>query len=84
MHEPSGVYVPHAKHTTGLARAQDPRFGARQEVPPMWRFHVNYNQAGAPSWWLYANNNEMVAWAGESFASLSNAHRAAPAFTAGA
>ena len=50
----------------------------------MWRFHVKYNQAGAASWWLYANNNEMVAWAGESFASLSNARRAATAFKAGA
>lgn len=50
----------------------------------MWRFHVDYDRAGAATWWLYAENNEMVAWAGESFASLSNARRAASAFKAGA
>lgn len=50
----------------------------------MWRFQVNYNRAGAATWWLYATNNEMVAWAGETFASLSNARRAASAFKAGA
>ncbi|MFN8046586.1 MAG: hypothetical protein U0Q08_11160 [Dermatophilaceae bacterium] len=50
----------------------------------MWRFHVDYNRAGAATWWLYGNNNEMVAWAGESFASLANARRAASAFKAGA
>lgn len=50
----------------------------------MWRFRVNYNTAGAATWWLYAGNNEMVAWAGETFASLSNARRAASAFKAGA
>ena len=50
----------------------------------MWRFHVDYNRAGAATWWLYAGNNEMVAWAGESFASLSNARRAATGFKTGA
>jgi uncharacterized protein YegP (UPF0339 family) len=50
----------------------------------MWRFDVGNNKAGDPSWWLYAGNNEMVAWAGESFASLYNAQRAAAAFKAGA
>lgn len=50
----------------------------------MWRFHVDYNKAGAATWWLHASNNELVAWAGESFASLSNAHRAAAAFKGGA
>lgn len=50
----------------------------------MWRFVVSNNQAGSPSWWLYAANNEMVAWAGETFASTSNASRAASAFKAGA
>src|SRR5690242_3457690 len=42
------------------------------------------NTAGQPSWWLYAANNEMVAWAGETFASRHNAQRAAAAFKAGA
>ena len=50
----------------------------------MWRFHVGDNTAGRPSWWLYAANNEMVAWAGETFASRHNAQRAATAFKAGA
>ncbi|NYD57047.1 uncharacterized protein YegP (UPF0339 family) [Nocardioides marinisabuli] len=49
----------------------------------MWRFHVGDNTAGKPSWWLYASNNEMVAWAGESFDSRYNAQRAAAAFKAG-
>lgn len=50
----------------------------------MWRFVVTNNTAGQPSWWLYAGNNEKVAWAGESFASLHNARRAAAAFRSGA
>ncbi|GAA0988326.1 hypothetical protein ENKNEFLB_00020 [Nocardioides aquaticus] len=50
----------------------------------MWRFVVANNQAGNPTWWLYAGNNEMVAWAGETFASTSNASRAASAFKQGA
>lgn len=50
----------------------------------MLRFSINYNQAGHATWWLYAANNELVAWAGESFSSLSNAQRAATAFKAGA
>jgi uncharacterized protein YegP (UPF0339 family) len=48
------------------------------------RFEVGNNRGGKPSWWLYANNNELVAWAGETFASLYNAHRAAAAFKAAA
>lgn len=48
------------------------------------RFQVANNTAGKPSWWLYGSNGEMVAWAGETFASLSNASRAASAFKAGA
>jgi len=44
------------------------------------RFEVANDKAGKPSWWLYANNNELVAWAGETFASLYNAERAAGAF----
>lgn len=50
----------------------------------MWRFYVGNDRGGRPSWWLYAGNNELVAWAGESFASRSNAERAAAAFKAGA
>lgn len=47
-------------------------------------FSVGNNKAGKPSWWLYGNNNEMVAWAGETFDSQSNAQRAASDFKAGA
>ncbi|NUU19057.1 DUF1508 domain-containing protein [Cellulomonas humilata] len=47
-------------------------------------FSVGKNTAGQDSWWLYANNNEMVAWAGETFASAYNAQRAAAAFKAAA
>lgn len=48
------------------------------------RFSVGNNTAGKPSWWLYGGNNKKVAWAGETFASPSNATRAAKAFKAGA
>lgn len=48
------------------------------------RFSVGNNTAGQPSWWLYANNNEMVAWAGETFSSTYNARRAAASFKVGA
>lgn len=48
------------------------------------RFHVKYDRAGQASWWLYAANNELVAWAGETFWSLANAKRAATSFKAGA
>jgi uncharacterized protein len=47
------------------------------------RFRVANDRAGEPTWWLYGDNRELVAWAGESFASGSNATRAA-AFKAGA
>ncbi|HEX5376590.1 MAG TPA: DUF1508 domain-containing protein [Solirubrobacterales bacterium] len=47
-------------------------------------FSVGNNKAGEPSWWLYGDNHEMVAWAGEAFASQSNAQRAASDFKAGA
>lgn len=51
----------------------------------MWNYRIANNQGGQPSWWLYSNvNHEMVAWAGESFASLYNAKRAAESFKAGA
>lgn len=48
------------------------------------RFTVNNTTSGEPSWWLYGDNNEMVAWAGETFANRSNAQRAAESFKAGA
>lgn len=41
-------------------------------------------KGGAYSWWLYASNREQVAWAGETFASESNANGAATSFKAGA
>jgi uncharacterized protein YegP (UPF0339 family) len=47
-------------------------------------FNVGNNTAGRPSWWLYGDNNKMVAWAGESFASMSNADRACRDFKSGA
>lgn len=48
------------------------------------RFSVGPTQNGQWSWWLYAANNEMVAWAGESFVSAPNAQRAATSFRVGA
>lgn len=45
---------------------------------------VGNTSSGHASWWLYANNNKMVAWAGEEFASRWNAERAARAFKSGA
>jgi len=50
----------------------------------MWQFKVGYDTGGKASWWLYATNGKMVAWAGESFASLANAQRAANGFRLGA
>lgn len=50
----------------------------------MWRFEVANDQGGKACWWLYSGNNELVAWSGQSFASLSNAQRAATEFKAGA
>jgi len=49
------------------------------------RFSVGKTEGGnQPSWWLYGANGEQVAWAGETFASESNARRAAIAFRDGA
>jgi uncharacterized protein YegP (UPF0339 family) len=47
-------------------------------------FRVGNDTAGNASWWLYGNNHELVAWAGETFASTYNADRAAKAFKVGA
>jgi uncharacterized protein YegP (UPF0339 family) len=46
-------------------------------------FQVGDTQGGEPSWWLYSSS-DMVAWAGETFASTYNATRAAESFKAGA
>lgn len=47
-------------------------------------FVVKNDSGGHPTWWLYASNGKLVAWAGEWFASLTNATRAAQAFKVGA
>jgi uncharacterized protein len=47
-------------------------------------FSVGKTQAGKPSWWLYGDNHKKVGWAGETFASTSNAQRAAESFRSGA
>src|SRR4051812_30842892 len=46
-------------------------------------FQVGTTQGGEPSWWLYSSS-DMVAWAGETFDSTSNANRACREFKAGA
>ncbi|WP_231614231.1 YegP family protein [Mycobacterium nebraskense] len=49
------------------------------------RFVVDYTKGGGPpSWWLYGGNGEMVAWAGQEFASMYDAKRATEAFKVGA
>ncbi|MBT1631304.1 YegP family protein [Curtobacterium flaccumfaciens] len=48
------------------------------------RFSIQPTQNAQWSWWLYAGNGEMVAWAGETFVSSTNAQRAASSFKAGA
>jgi uncharacterized protein YegP (UPF0339 family) len=48
------------------------------------RFRAGETTSGASSWWLYGGNDELVAWAGETFASASNASRAAESFKVGA
>lgn len=49
-----------------------------------WRFSAGATRGTEHSWWLYAENNEQTAWAGETFPSRTNAVRAAEAFKAGA
>ncbi|WP_019201700.1 DUF1508 domain-containing protein [Tsukamurella sp. 1534] len=49
-----------------------------------YRFTVSNAENGQATWRLHAGNNEMVAWAGETFASFSNARRAASDFKTGA
>ncbi|WP_336697706.1 DUF1508 domain-containing protein [Curtobacterium sp. USHLN213] len=48
------------------------------------RFSIQPTQNAQWSWWLYAGNGEMVAWAGETFVTSTNAQRAASAFKVGA
>jgi uncharacterized protein YegP (UPF0339 family) len=47
------------------------------------KFEVS-DESGGPTWRLFGGNSQLVAWAGESFASASNATRAADSFKAGA
>lgn len=48
------------------------------------RFEVKADKGDNYSWWLISSNGQTVAWAGESYASKSNANRAAEAFRVGA
>jgi len=48
------------------------------------RFDVKADKGGNYSWWLISSNGQTVAWAGESYASKSNAQRAAESFKKGA
>lgn len=47
-------------------------------------FSAGETKDGQYSWWLYGDNHEMTAWAGERFPTLYNAKRAAESFKAGA
>lgn len=47
-------------------------------------FSAGETKDGQYSWWLYGDNYETAAWAGERFPTLSNAKRAAESFKAGA
>lgn len=45
-------------------------------------YRIVNDQSGSPRWWLYGDNNKMVAHSGESFDSTSNAKRACENFKA--
>ena len=77
---------PHTAVDTGAARqdTESSGKGAGGEGHGVVRFEVKAGSGGEYSWWLVASNGQTVAWAGESFASKSNATRAAKAFGAGA
>ena len=47
-------------------------------------FTVDEKTPGSPTWRLFSGNGQLVAWAGEAFASKSNAKRSAEAFKNGA
>lgn len=44
------------------------------------RFKAGEVMAAQPSWWLYGDRNEVVAWAGETYPSLRVAENAALTF----
>lgn len=44
------------------------------------RFRIATGPDGAPSWWLYGTNDELLAWAGRQYVSLEFAHKEASAF----
>lgn len=48
------------------------------------KFVVVNDAGGHPTWKLYSGNSQLVAWAGESFASTYSATRAAQDFKVGA
>ena len=47
-------------------------------------FLVAPGLGGGPSWWLYSTDGELLAWAGQYFASLAYAHKSAMAFKSAA
>jgi uncharacterized protein YegP (UPF0339 family) len=47
-------------------------------------FLVALGLSGGPSWWLYGADGELLAWAGQYFASLAYAHKSATAFKSAA
>ncbi|WEK12972.1 MAG: DUF1508 domain-containing protein [Candidatus Microbacterium phytovorans] len=49
-----------------------------------FKVEANQGTAAGYTWRLFGGNHELVAWAGESFPSESNARRAAESFKAGA
>src|SRR5690606_8857029 len=72
----------HRSRRTGILTASGAsrRGGEHDDV----QFEVKADSGGNYSWWLSSSNGQTVAWAGESFASKSNATRAAESFKAGA
>ena len=44
------------------------------------KFVVDTNQASRPAWWLLDDDDRVVAWAGQTFASLAHADQAAHDF----
>jgi uncharacterized protein YegP (UPF0339 family) len=47
-------------------------------------FLVALSLSGSPSWWLYGADGELLAWAGQYFASLAFAQKSAMAFKSAA
>lgn len=48
------------------------------------KFLVEPDLNGSPFWWLYSTDGEMLAWAGQHFASLEYARKSALAFKSSA